>query len=91
MTISESIQEFLEYCELDKNLSQKTIRMYSYYLRFFQEWIEQERNEKNMKIELVNEKDIRDFRLYLSREYENPHKGTLKRQTQNYFLAVKLS
>lgn len=88
MTIAKSIQEFLDYSELDKNLSQKTIRMYAYYLRFFQDWLNKEKNKTDADVETINEKDIREFRLFLSRKYKNPHKGQLKRQTQNYFLVA---
>ena len=88
MTVSESIQEFLDYCELEKNLSQKTVRMYAYYLRFFQDWVHEEKKSKEVDVMDLKEKDIREFRLYLSREYTNPHKGQLKRQTQNYFLVA---
>ena len=88
MTVVESIQEFLDYCELDKNLSQTTVRMYAYYLRFFSRWLHETRNKKDIKVSTINEKDIREFRLFLSRQYTNPHKGPLKRQTQNYFLVA---
>lgn len=88
MTVSESVQDFLDYCELDKNLSQKTIKMYAYYLNFFSKYIAQLRDEKEVLISSIGEKDIREYRLYLSRHYKNPHKGELKRQTQNYFLVA---
>jgi len=39
MDIKEAVLRFLEYCELDKNLSLKTVKMYGYYLTFFQTWI----------------------------------------------------
>lgn len=92
MDLKEAIDRFLEYCELDKNLSPKTVRMYSYYLNFFREWIEknskvQVTNNK-LQVENIDEETIRRFRLYLSREYINPYKGELKRQTQNYFLVA---
>lgn len=92
MDIKEAIDRFLEYCELDKNLSQKTVRMYSYYLNFFHNWLT-ESQMSNVKGQMFNVEDITDetirrFRLYLSREYINPFKGELKRQTQNYFLVA---
>ena len=86
MQLKEGIDRFLEYCELDKNLSQKTVRMYSYYLRFFQDWMHKDGQEWNVTD--IDEETIRKFRLYLSREYFNPFKGELKRQTQNYFLVA---
>jgi site-specific recombinase XerD len=88
MTLSEAVKQFLDYCEIDKNLSQKTIKMYSYYLTFFKDWVEETHKETEFPIEKIDENTIRDFRLYLSRNYNNPYKGTLKRQTQNYFLVA---
>ena len=86
--IKEAIQEFLEYCDLDKNLSQKTIRMYSYYLIFFNNWICAKRDKDEATVESITDEDVKAYRLYLSRKYKNPFKGELKRQTQNYFLVA---
>ena len=99
MNLKEAIDRFLEYCELDKNLSPKTVRMYAYYLNFFGQWTENKQvtssvipleasstkkaTKPTINVEEINEELIRNFRLYLSREYFNPFKGELKRQTQN--------
>src|SRR3989338_11456781 len=97
MGIKSAILNFLEYCELDRNLSLKTVRMYGYYLQFFQGWLlrskKQElsiKDEKNLDfpVEKIDENIIREFRLYLSHQYRNKFKGELKRQTQNYFLVA---
>lgn len=88
MDIKDAILRFLEYCELDKNLSLKTVKMYSYYLLFFQEWLFKSSKVNQFSVEKVDEKIIRDFRLYLSHQYKNAYKGELKRQTQNYFLVA---
>ncbi|MEI6532587.1 MAG: tyrosine-type recombinase/integrase [Candidatus Roizmanbacteria bacterium] len=139
MKISEATIRFLEYCELDKNLSQKTVKMYSYYILFFKDWVTERYGQvssqksnvesknveiKNifdpvvndelskidgtlqnksleisnsatssvavfdMDVEQITDEMVRNFRLYLSREYTNPFKGVLKRQTQNYFLVA---
>lgn len=88
MIVKEAIFQFLEYCELDKNLSPKTIKMYSYYLNFFKSWLEKTTKEKDFPVEKITEETIRRFRLYLSREYFNLYKGELKKQTQNYFLVA---
>lgn len=85
MIISESISRFLEYCELDKNLSPLTVRMYRHYLGFFLRWLEEIKKQPQMAVNQINPEVIREFRLYLSR-YENPTKGPLKRKTQGYFL-----
>ncbi len=88
MNIKEAILRFLEYCELDRNLSIKTVRMYGYYLTFFQEWLFKNSNNQEIEVEKINEDTIRNFRLYISHDYKNPYKGGLKRQTQNYFLVA---
>lgn len=88
MLTKEAIERFLEYCEIDKNLSPRSIKMYEYYLTFFHRWIIDEVDKKDVDVKKINEDTIRYFRLYLSRNYRNPFKGVLKRQTQNYFLVA---
>jgi site-specific recombinase XerD len=88
MGIKDATTRFLEYCELDKNLSPKTVRMYSYYITFFRDWLSKETGDKDFNVEKIDEEIIRKFRLYISNQYQNPHKGDLKRQTQNYFLVA---
>lgn len=86
MTLKEAVLRFLEYCELDRNLSPRTVRMYGYYLNFFEEWVHKEYSEVAGSIEQMTDEQVRKFRLYLSQQYINPHKGVLKRQSQNFFL-----
>ena len=89
MGIKEAVLRFLEYCELDRNLSLKTVRMYGYYLNFFQQWLEKKYQKKeDFPVEKIDDNIVRSFRLFLSHEYKNPYKGVLKRQTQNYFLVA---
>ena len=97
MGIKSAILNFLEYCELDRNLSLKTVRMYGYYLQFFQTWLlrskKQElsfKDEKNLDfpVEKIDENIIREFRLYLSHQYRNKFKGDVNGQTQTYFLVA---
>jgi len=100
MQLKDAIERYLEYAELDRNLSQKTVRMYSYYLWFFYTWVVAEKMpiRKTKKddvsdtldfiVEDVDDELIRKYRLYLSRDYYNPFKGELQRQTQTYFLVA---
>src|SRR3989344_274635 len=88
MEIKEAILRFLEYCELDRNLSLKTVKMYGYYLNFFQHWLLASQKVDNFEVEKIDDNIVRNFRLYLSHEYKNPYKGALKRRTQNYFLVA---
>lgn len=86
MPVKDAIQQFLDYCELDRNLSQKTIRMYSYYLEFFHTWLSSNFEDIAKDIEQLTDTHVRKFRLFLAQQYKNPYKGMLKRQSQNYFL-----
>ena len=76
-TLNELILDFLEYCEIDKNLAPGTVTNYGYYLRTFQEFM----GEKNE----VTPEVVREYRLYISRK-EKARTGHLARSTQNYFL-----
>lgn len=83
-TLHELILDFLEYCEIDKNLALGTVYNYGYYLRTFEEFMA----GKNT----LTQEAIREYRLYLSRR-ETPacrqaggRTGHLARSTQNYFL-----
>ena len=88
MGIKEAILRFLEYSELDRGLSLKTVRMYGYYLQFFQSWFFQSMKVEDYEVEKIDENIVRNFRRYLSNTYKNPYKGSLTRQTQTYFLVA---
>lgn len=75
-TLNELILDFLEYCEIDKNLAPGTVTNYGYYLRTFQEFM----GDRNT----VTPEIVREYRLYISRR-EKPRTGHLARSTQNYF------
>ncbi|MBI2019117.1 tyrosine-type recombinase/integrase [Candidatus Daviesbacteria bacterium] len=80
MTLSARITDFLEYLELERNVSQLTIRNYDHYLKRFLEF-SGDIDPKEINLNLV-----RKFRLYLSR-WSDPKTGKpLKRITQNYFM-----
>src|SRR5258708_39435310 len=80
MPISSNITDFLEYLELERNSSQRTIKNYDHYLRRFLEFA------GDIEPKQINLDLIRKFRLYLSR-YEDPlSHQLLKRKTQNYFM-----
>lgn len=74
------VQEFLEYCEIEKNKSDKTIRNYDHYLHRFAAFAGEESctHPKQINLELV-----RKYRLFLNR-YVNDKGDRLKLITQNY-------
>src|SRR3990167_947628 len=80
MTLSALVTDFLEYLELERNASQKTIQNYDHYLKRFLDFAG---DIDPSKIDLSM---VRKYRLYLSRWTDPKTKQELKRVTQNYFM-----
>lgn len=74
------IKEFLEYLEIERGRSERTVRNYHFYLTRFAEWAK-EPNPMEIDIEMV-----RKFRLYLNRDISGRDETSLKKNTQNYHL-----
>ncbi len=92
--------EFLEYLEIEKNVSKLTIRNYAHYLNRFLTFLsglvvspsaktDAPKSEKSkldaVGINALTGENIREYRLFLSR-YVDEHGISLKRVTQNYHL-----
>lgn len=84
MNISDLITDFLEYCEIEKNHSDLTIRNYDHYLRRFLEFAEKE-GRKNIKADQITLDLVRKYRLFLNR-YTTNMGESLKKITQNYHI-----
>jgi len=83
-SIIEHIPDFLDYCEVEKGLSDKTQENYQRYLQRFISWLKNTKKEAFFPHELTPD-DIWAYRLYLSR-YQDKKGKTLKKVTQNYYL-----
>jgi len=82
MTISKLKQEFLEYLEIEKGRSLKTVENYDRYLtRFFKQ------SEIKDSKDITDDK-VRAYRLWLNRQIGADRKANsnLKKNTQNYHL-----
>jgi site-specific recombinase XerD len=83
MDLSECKQQFLEYLEIERGRSVKTVENYDRYLTRFFEFA------KVKKPESITEAQVREFRLHLNRQ-PGTKIGTrtepMKRRTQNYYL-----
>lgn len=77
------VRQYLEYLEIERGRSLKTIENYERYLtRFLTASGAMEPND-------INDELIRSFRLWLNRQDAGMHGGrreTLKKKTQNYYL-----
>lgn len=74
------ITQFLEYLEVERGRSQKTIQNYHFYLTRFGDWCDYPSPGK------IDQELVRQFRLYLNREIEGRDDVNLKKTTQNYHL-----
>ena len=81
--IKELKQQFLEYVEIEKGRSLKTVENYDRYITRFVEY------SKIKDVDQIKESTIRDYRLWLNRQSTGnirTNSGTLKKKTQNYYL-----
>ena len=78
-TLKNYLIEFLEYLEIEKNRSPKTLRNYDFYLKRFIDWWGDKNPEK------LNGDQVRQYRLWLNRLVDS-HNEPLKKNTQNYHL-----
>lgn len=80
--LNEHVNDFLEYLEIEKNRSQKTLENYHRYLNDFINWAKSQgaKDPKGITQELV-----RGYRLVLNRRQIRGGEQ-LKRATQNYYI-----
>ncbi len=76
--IGESVQDFLEYLEIAKNRSERTLQNYRHYLRRFSVFCGNDKTPSE-----ISQKLIQDFRLFLHRQ-----KPELSIKTQHYHLCA---
>jgi len=81
MSIRELKTQFLEYLEIEKNRSPRTIENYARHLEKFLEWARIKSPEQ------IDAEMVRNFRLYLNR-FQDAKGRNLKKSTQNYYIIV---
>lgn len=83
------INNFLEYCEVEKGLSPVTTHNYHNFLKTFIFWLKISKKQ-DIKPHQITEKDIWNYRLFLSRKKNKKKVSTyqsyIKKTTQNYYL-----
>lgn len=83
MNLKQLERQFLEYVEVEKGRSLKTVLNYDHYLTRFLEYTKVT-NPKD-----INDDVVRNFRLWLNRQSTGNNRATgetLSRKTQNYYL-----
>ncbi len=88
--ITHLIDQFLQYCEIDRNLSPGTVKMYHLYLQSFADWLyAYHKDKKSIKYNEIDQDTIREFRMYLNRRLSDKrHNETIQRNTQNRYLTA---
>jgi site-specific recombinase XerD len=79
------ITDFLEYCEVEKGLSQLSVKNYARFIGIFEHWLVQN-NLGNIKPHELSPGHIWKYRVFLSRYVNADTKKELKKSTQNYYL-----
>ena len=85
LPIIEHLLPFLDYCEIEKGLSNNTQKNYKQYLLLFTRWLEKTGNSK-LKPHELTAKHVWDYRLYFARTYKSPTGEYLGKKSQNYYL-----
>ncbi len=83
MTMHEGIHEFLQYLEIEKGRSSKTIDNYKHYLERFLAYAKIKNPDE------ITEAMIREYRVWLNRQPGTKigrNVESMKRRTQNYYL-----
>ncbi len=84
MKLKDLKRQFLEYTEIERGRSLKTVENYDRYLERFLQYAKTEDPKK------ITEDLVREYRLWLNRQSIAPRglrsKETLKKKTQNYYL-----
>jgi len=82
------VTTYLQYCEIEKNLSQNTIKMYHFYLNDFNEWMKQKLKKDEITLKDINYEVVRDYRINLNRRVSSKSGHEFKRSTQKTFLVA---
>jgi len=77
-------RRFLEHLEIERNCSKLTIRNYEHYLGVLIDFLMTNKGIENPTIDDLTADNIREFRLYLSRQKGT--KGEMKLVTQGYYI-----
>jgi len=84
-SIIDHIPPFLDYCEIEKGLSNNTQRNYKQYLTVFSRWLAWQ-DKKNVLPHELTPEDIWNYRLYLARSHKTSTGTYLAKKSQNYYL-----
>lgn len=85
--VAQLINDYLQYAEVEKNLSQGTIKMYHIYLNTFLNFAKKDLKKTTILPKDLTKDLITNYRVYLNRKVvDSETNKTLSKATQNCFL-----
>lgn len=84
----DTLLKYLEYCEIERNLSQNTIKMYHFYLTDFSTWAKEFLKKDAFTLKDIDEELIKKYRINLNRRISSKSNMEFKRSTQKTFLVA---
>lgn len=84
-TVLELLEDFFEYLDIEKGLSNKSQETYGRFLSRFREYLKKN-NLENIKPHELSEKHIWDYRVFLSKCKDPRNNEPIKGKTRNYYL-----
>jgi len=82
------LTDYLEYCEIEKNLAQSTVKMYDFYLNDFFTWLRNELGTEKIFPSDINPDTIHKYRVNLNRRKNSKSSGGYKKSTQKTFMVA---
>jgi len=80
--------KYLEFCEVEKNLSQNTIKMYHFYLTDFIFWLKRYKEKDSLDILDIDSESIKKYRIDLNRRISSKSQEEYKKSTQKTFMVA---
>lgn len=87
-SFADTVSKYLEYCEIERNLSQNTIKMYHFYLKDFSTWSKQYLKKDTFALKDIDVELVKKYRLNLNRRISTKSNMEFKRSTQKTFLVA---
>lgn len=84
----DTLLKYLEYCEIERNLSQNTIKMYHFYLNDFSTWVKDFLKKDTFTLKDIDEELVKKYRVNLNRRISSKSNTEFKRSTQKTFLVA---
>jgi site-specific recombinase XerD len=89
MKLGPLLTNYLEHCEIERNLSPYTIKMYDFYLNDLLGFLSRLLKKDSLDISDINPENIKKYRLYLNRKLiRNSKDQNYKNSTQKTFLVA---